>query len=48
MQPKFINCAHLLAINCIRETTAYAESHCGSFIYNSGWGRDKDEDDEQW
>ena len=43
-----INCALLLALNCIREATAYAESNGGSTVNNSGWGRDKDEDDERW
>ena len=43
-----INCALLLSLNCIREATAYAESNGGSTVNNSGWGRDKDENDEQW
>ena len=43
-----INCALLLSLNCIREATAYAESFGGSTVNNAGWGRDKDEDDEQW
>ena len=30
------------------KATAYAESNGGSTVNNQGWGRDKDEDDEQW
>lgn len=43
-----INCALLLSLNCIRGNTAYAESNGGSTVNNTGWERDKDEDDEQW
>ena len=43
-----LNCAFLLALNYVRDATAYAESFGGSTVNNTGWGRDKDEDDEQW
>ena len=44
-----VNCAILLAINYIKEATTYAESCGGGSSGNmSGWGRDKDEDEERW
>ena len=44
-----INCALLLAINYISQATTYAESCGGGGSGNmSGWGRDKDDDDERW
>ena len=44
-----LNCAMLLAVRCVNEATAYAES-CGGggFPSLSRWERDKDEDDERW
>ena len=44
---QIINCAMLLSLGYIREATTYAES-CGGGSPGSGWGRDKDEDDEHW
>ena len=41
-----INCAMLLSLDYIREATTYAESCGGGGSPSSGWGRDKDEDDE--
>jgi hypothetical protein len=41
-------CPAPITLNCIREATAYAESNGGSTVNNTGWRRDKDEDDEQW
>lgn len=44
-----INCAMLLALQYIHEATTYAESCGGGGSGNlSGWGREKDEDDELW
>lgn len=44
-----INCALLLAINYISQATTYAESCGGGGSGNmSGWGRDKEDDDERW
>ena len=43
-----INCAMLLSLGYIREATTYAESCGGGGSLGSGWGRDKDEDDEHW
>lgn len=43
-----LNCAMMLAVNYIAEATTYAESCGGSGGSMSGWGRNKDEDDEQW
>ena len=43
-----INCAMLLSLDYIREATTYAESCGGGGSPGSGWGRDKDEDDEHW
>lgn len=44
-----INCAMYLALQFIHEATTYAESCGGGGGGNlSGWGRDKDEDDELW
>ena len=43
-----INCAMLLSLGYIHEATTYAESCGGGSSPDSGWGRDKDEDDEHW
>lgn len=44
-----INCALYLAINYVKQATTYAESCGGGGTGNmSGWGRDKDDDDERW
>lgn len=43
---QIINCAMLLSLGYIREATTYAESCGGGGSLGSGWGRDKDEDDE--
>lgn len=43
-----INCAMLLSLGYIHEATTYAESCGGGGSPGSGWGRDKDEDDEHW
>lgn len=44
-----INCAMYLALQFIHEATTYAESCGGGGGGNlSGWGRDKDEEDELW
>ena len=44
-----LNCALMLALNYVREATAYAESCGGGGSHpSSGWGRDKDDDDEYW
>lgn len=43
-----INCAMLLSLGYIREATTYAESCGGGGSLGSGWGRDKDEDDDHW
>ena len=43
-----INCAMLLALEYIHAATNYAESHGGGGSPSTGWGRDKDEDDEHW
>lgn len=44
-----INCALLLALRYVQAATEYAESHGGGGCGNlSGWGRDKDDDDERW
>lgn len=43
-----INCAMLLVLGYIREATTYAQSCGGSSSPGTGWGRDKDEDDEHW
>lgn len=40
-----INCAMLLVLGYIRETTTYAQSCGGRSSPGTGWGRDKDEDD---
>ena len=38
----------LLSLGYIREATTYAESCGGDGSPGSGWGRDKDEDDNHW
>ena len=43
-----INCAVLLVLGFISEATTYAQSCGGSSSPGTGWGRDKDEDDEHW
>ena len=44
-----INCALLLALRYVQAATEYAESHGGGGCGNlSGWGLDKDDDDERW
>lgn len=43
-----INCAMLLALEYVHAATNYAESHGGGGSPGTGWGRDKDEDDEHW
>jgi hypothetical protein len=44
-----VHCALLLAINYVKQATAYAESCGGGGVSNlSGWGQNKDEDDERW
>ena len=43
-----INCAMLLSLGYIHEATTYAESCGGGSSPGSGWGRDKDEDDDHW
>lgn len=43
-----INCAMLLSLGYISEATTYAESCGGGGSPGSGWGRDKDEDNEHW
>lgn len=43
-----INCAMLLVLGYIREATTYAQSCGGGSSPGTGWGRDKDEDDEHW
>lgn len=45
---QIINCAMLLSLGYISEATTYAESCGGSGLPDSGWGRDKDEDNEHW
>ena len=45
---QIINCAMLLSLGYIHEATTYAESCGGGGSPGSGWGRDKDEDDEHW
>ena len=45
---QIINCAMLLSLGYIREATSYAESCGGGGSPGTGWGRDKDEDDEHW
>ena len=45
---QIINCAMLLFLGYIREATTYAESCGGGGSPDSGWGRDKDEDDDHW
>ena len=45
---QIINCAMLLSLGYIREATTYAESCGGGSSPDSGWGRDKDEDDDHW
>ena len=40
-----LNSAFLLALNYVRVATAYAESFGGSTVNDTGWGRDKDEDE---
>lgn len=43
-----INCALLLALKYVHEATNYAESCGGGGSPGTGWGRDKDDDDERW
>lgn len=43
-----INCAVLLVLGFISEATTYANSCGGGGSPGTGWGRDKDEDDEHW
>ena len=43
-----INCAMHLVLGYIREATTYAQSCGGGSSPGTGWGRDKDEDDEHW
>lgn len=43
-----LNCAMMLAVNYVTEATTYAESCGGGGANLSGWGRDKDDDDERW
>ena len=43
-----ITCALFLAINFIKEATTYAESCGGGGGNMTGWGRDKDDDNERW
>ena len=43
-----INCAMLLSLGYISEATTYAESCGGGGSPCSGWGRDKDEDNDHW
>lgn len=43
-----INCAMLLVLGYIREATTYVQSCGGGSSPGTGWGRDKDEDDEHW
>ena len=43
-----INCAMLLSLGYIREATTYTKSCGGGGSPGTGWGRDKDEDDEHW
>ena len=43
-----INCATLLVLGYIREATTYTQSCGGSSSPGTGWGRNKDEDDEHW
>lgn len=45
---QIINCAMLLSLGYIHEATTCAESCGGGGSPGSGWGRDKDEDDEHW
>ena len=45
---QIINCAMLLSLGYIREATTYAESCGGGSSPGTGWGRDKNEDDEHW
>ena len=45
---QIINCAMLLSLGYIREATTYPESCGGGSSPDSGWGRDKDEDDDHW
>ena len=45
---QIINCAMLLSLGYTLEATTYAESCGGGGSPGSGWGRDKDEDDEHW
>ena len=44
-----MNCAMLLALNYVKQATAYAESCGGGGVSSlSGWGRKDDEDDDLW
>lgn len=43
-----INCAMLLVLGYIREATTYVQYCGGGSSPGTGWGRDKDEDDEHW
>lgn len=45
---QIMNCAMMLALGYLKQATAYAETNGGSAGPGSGWGRDKDEDDEHW
>ena len=43
-----INCAMILYIGYIDEATKYAESHGGGGSDTKDWGRDKDEEEQEW
>lgn len=43
-----LNCAMILAVNYVTEATTYAESCGGGGANFSGWGHDKNDDDERW
>ena len=45
---EILNCAVMLAMEYIQEATHYAESVGGGGGNLSGWGCDKDDDDELW
>lgn len=45
---KIIHCAMLLYIGYINDATNFAESQGGGGCDTKDWGRDKDEDEQEW
>lgn len=43
-----VSCATLLFFGFVDKATQYSESHGGKSSPGTGWGRDKDDDDERW